>query len=323
MVGTLISPTFDPNQPNNSLMGLVQGCIETAALFYPLNLLALIAELAVAIKVQRTAPWASRSETERTAARPQPQIPPVAERPNEKIYRLSQAGWQQYQRRILTRLALASLFPVGIIVFIGVRSQGNNWPFVAIMLVLMLAMLGTIAWQSIRNQKAIWNSVVVRLGDGVISREQLRINEVRIQRSEVRRLSETKMGIFVYTANKHRSLVIPAEMEKSDYVEIASVLRQWQPFEPVPASQQVRNTILLMAILISFAIVFISQSPWIVTPMAAILTGVYIYAWRELRRAAGVDPAYRRSQFMVFVLLAFIVTIKLAAVWGALHLFAR
>jgi len=166
------------------------------------------------------------------------------------------------------------------------------------------------------QQVALWKSIVVVLGDNFVSREQSRIPPIRIQRSEITRIQETGTGLCVFTADKYRSLAIPASLDGYDHIK--DVLSQWTPFDPISSDKArdslIKNRILIVGILVSVAILFFSTAWWLVIPVSVALTGLMIYSYLTLRRLQGVDPSYRRRMAIGVILMIFFAAVRVIGV---------
>lgn len=233
-----------------------------------------------------------------------------------KTYSLSHANYLKYRRRFMPLFGIIAVLLVGVLI-IAVSSRSQfNWFCILPMTLFFLGVVGFSAYRAFKQQREVWESIRIVIGDDYIARQQLRIPEIRIAREEITALREINQGICVYTADKFRSLVIPTELERSDYEEIKNALAAWMSIQPKARNTNARNGALSIVLFIGFAIIFLSWSAWLVLIVGLGMMGYYVYIFSLLQRDKGVDPQFRRNTAITLGFLAFIFVMKLCVLLG-------
>lgn len=232
-----------------------------------------------------------------------------------KTYSLSKNNFLQFRRRLIIRTGIFDIVAMAIILVVAVYKAENTWPYVQpsiawlyvlLSIPIFLAVFGFTLYRSIKQSHAIWDSVRVEIGEDYVARRQLRVPEVRINRTEVTALREINNGLCVLTSDKFRALCIPIELDGPDYEEIKTTLSAWAPIQPKSATARIWFTAQLILLGIGTLIVFFSTSAWLVLIVGVILSGYYIYFFLQLLRHKAVDSK------SIFVYIFFICLLLLA-----------
>jgi hypothetical protein len=232
-----------------------------------------------------------------------------------KTYSLSKLGTLKLQR---TLVLTSSTFSVVLFIALlaGSLLGGGNGLAILLSLLLMGGFLVFVVNRSIKQQREIWESIRIILGDDYIPRQQIRIPEIHINRSEINSIQEMDAGIGVKTADKFHSLVIPASLDKVDLAEIRSTLGEWAPIQPKAENAGVKTIVLTIVLLAGFGIIFFSLSPWLILVVGLGMIGYYGYYSWLLQRAKGVDPVFRRNFVRTLGFILFILLMKLCFLLG-------
>lgn len=244
--------------------------------------------------------------------------------PTMKVYSLSPQGISKLRRRLVQRLS--ALLGVPFLVVLGLNwwQAGDNWLTTVIVSVIVFAAVLAIAVsRSLRQVNEVWDSIKVEVGDDYVARSQVRIPQVRIPRDEITAIEEIEGGLCIRTADKWRTLAIPADLDDRDYQEIRSKLSAWRPIRPKSAKARVQNVLLLVVLLVGFGILLISTSLWLVLGVGLVMVGYYGYWYWTMRRVEGIDPQQRRSLLVVFLIPIFIMALKVCVLSGGYDTFLR
>ena len=148
-----------------------------------------------------------------------------------QTYTTSEASFAKIRRDIIIRMTLFSGTIFGLIIGWEVWQNRSNGEENLLALLLFVIIIITTSCFSIARivsqQKKIWNSIRINLASDYISRQQIRVPEVKIYRSETTAIEEYKTGILIKTADKGRAIAIPIQLEQADYLEIEETLTNW------------------------------------------------------------------------------------------------
>lgn len=228
-----------------------------------------------------------------------------------KKYRLSQSKFPAAMRRNLAWFAVVG-FPCFILLLLGTQEIDTLPRVIAI--ITILSVLGFGAYRGYKTQSAVWESIVIEVGEDFIARSQIRIPEVRITKDEVISIVEIRQGLCIKTNHKNRSLCIPMELSDEDYAEIMAHLSSWTHLEENQSANHI-STISSVLFILGFGYIFLAANPVPVTLIALVLLVYLIYHLVTLRKQEGVDPKYRRVWtrgyiFMIIFILGKILLIS-------------
>jgi len=183
-----------------------------------------------------------------------------------RTYKTSPQSFAKIRRDIIQGLSIISGLVFGSIIGWDIWQNRNNneSDFSYLILVLIIIVATTIfsIRKAVLQQQQIWNSIEIKLDDDYISRQQIRIPEVKIYRSEITEIEEHKHGLIVKTVDKGRLLAIPIQLDRADYLEIKDTLKNWQGSEILAAKTNRRDIALAIAYLVAFLLLFLSFNIW-------------------------------------------------------------
>lgn len=148
-----------------------------------------------------------------------------------QTYTTSEASFAKIRRDIIIRMTLFSGTIFGLIIGWEVwQNRSNDEGSLLALLLFVIVMVATSFFSIARivsQQKKIWNLIRINLASDYISRQQIRVPEVKIYRLEITAIEEYKTGILIKTADKGRATAIPIQLEQADYLEIKETLTNW------------------------------------------------------------------------------------------------
>ena len=240
------------------------------------------------------------------------------------IYTVSKQSFAKIRRELIMRLVIISGLIFGGIVgweFWQHRRNGEGelLTLVLIVVVLIGASIYGIS-KAIAQQQAIWNSIAIRLGNDYISRQQIRVPEVKIYRSEISKIEENRAGIWVKTSDRGRTIVIPAQLDRADYLEIKETLIGWQGAAITQAKSNRIELIFAVAYLVAFVALFFAFNIWLHLIIASIILAYNIYTYRLIKKNVALDPQFRKTYNKALMTTTFIV---LANTFAKVHLLSE
>ena len=226
-------------------------------------------------------------------------------------YSLSPSRIAEFRRQTIARTTFIFVLALFIVIAINLRQPSDNWITTLIAYGFVTVLFVWNAYRNLRQNEAIWESIRVELGDDYIARSQLRIPQLRINRSEVTSVERMADGLCVRTADKMRTLAIPSGLADDGDQVIESRLAQWAPIRPVPTGNRVRFFALAGALMLGMGVAFLS--PWLWLGLLAMIpvVGFTWYLVWVFYRTRGVDPKYRRSFLLTAVFLTFFAALRI------------
>ncbi len=245
-----------------------------------------------------------------------------------KTYRMDPTRWNAAWRRMV--LLFVVIFSVVLVIALGMvwanQFADVDWQdpdlmdsllpsliSFGIFVVLFPLFVAFSIRRLLRQQRALWESIQVELGGNFVSRSQVRIPRLIIQRAEITEIQETNNGLCVRTANRSRSLAIPKSLE--GYDEIKNTLAQWAPLRHIQQRERWTSIATLISLVLGFGVLFFVWNFWIVLVVGVALIAFYVYFYWQLLHTEGVDPKFRRNMlfgvgFIVFIFIMRIVALR-------------
>jgi len=178
-----------------------------------------------------------------------------------KTYTLPNNGFPKFRRRLIIRTGIIYLIFLAILLGVAIYNSRDSWPFVLLIIIPIFIVVGGFSnYRLIKQQHALWDSVRIEVGDDYVTRQQIRVPETRINRGEVASLREINNGLCIVSADKVHSLLIPKELDSSDYEEIKTAVSTWAAIQPKSPREQIKTLAWIMVFIIGFGIVFLSTS---------------------------------------------------------------
>lgn len=226
-------------------------------------------------------------------------------------YTTNPQSFAKIRRKLIVRLLLISLIPL-VLIFgwevwqIIQTGEGNLSTFWFIVPIF----LGTIIFnlrRTIAQQREIWNSIEIEIDHNRILYRQLRIPEVVLERSKIINIIESKQGLCIQTADRTRSLLIPINLDRADYLEIKTILSNWTEIKPASTANNIRNIILVIIYVLGFIIFLFSPYIWLSLVLGIAIIVYNQYFNRLIQRHEAIDPQSKKFLSRSFILTIFIV----------------
>ena len=158
-----------------------------------------------------------------------------------------------------TRLLFGGMLLTVLLLYVLIQgSATRDWTSILLTVAVSLLLLA-FAWRNVvRQQTALWESVRIELGEDYVARQQLRVAQLRIARSEVHAIEETGDGLRLRGADKRPLLAIPTALADADYQEIRAALSTWAPIESKSSQARTQSRLLNALSVVSILVLFFS-----------------------------------------------------------------
>lgn len=231
-----------------------------------------------------------------------------------KVYTYPPQQIAKMRRRLITvgiaYLGLTYLSALGVVFLVmGVDSLAPVFVALASLATVIIS-VGT-GLPGLRRMEAYWRSLRIEVGEDYVARLQSTTASVRIQRADIAGIQETQRGLFVLTNNRWQTVVIPAGLDVADYQAIRSTLATWMPIQPGTPVNWARIAVIVVAMVISFGVLVISTSVWLVLVVGLGLMITFgAVLWRRLREKGTPWPIIRTGiSAFLFVMVVTVVKI--------------
>jgi hypothetical protein len=213
-----------------------------------------------------------------------------------KTYTISPRGISKQRERFLLQSSI--IYGVIFLIIFGrdlVANPDNTITSIIIPMVLLSVVLTYSLWRGWRQNKEILESIRIKINDEYIARSQVRIPQILINRQEVTSIEEIGAGLCIRSADKTTSLLIPNNLDESDYQEIKNILSYWSTIHPQSPKTKILSITLVVVLITAFSIIFFSSSLWLGLIAGLFLLVYYGYYYWSLRQTKAVDPRYMRA----------------------------
>ena len=220
-----------------------------------------------------------------------------------KTYHLSALFFAGLKRRVflfgVPLLVLAA--GAGVVIYFA---NPNNQPFNAapFVLILIAAMLVFSVWNAWRQQCKLWKSYQLNVGASAITREQMGLSPITIQRDEIVKIIELpEQGLSICTTDHAQRIDVPITLE--GYAELRACLNEWRPLETPPPHQRLLPGWLVPAggvlAIAAFLVIFLSPSKYLVIVVGSLMLILLIPGTFMVWRSKLVDRGTKRRLWMV------------------------
>ena len=230
-----------------------------------------------------------------------------------RTYKTSKASFAKIRRDLIIRLGLIFTLIFGGIIGWEIwqnRSNGEGDLYSLILIAAVLIFTGIFGiGKAIAQQQEIWNSIEINLDSDYISRQQVRVPEVKIYRSEIATVESDKAGIWVKADDKARTIVIPAQLDRADYLEIKETLTNWQG-EEIAAVKRNKEMAIAIAYIVAFLILFLSFNIWLNFILGIGIIIYNIYTNKLIQNNVSIDPQFKKTYKRNLAITTFLVLIN-------------
>jgi len=237
-----------------------------------------------------------------------------------KKYSLSSEGLKRVKEQGLQRTSLVFILSLIIVAFV-MNAPVNREGTTSLLFVIPVSLFVIIAaafslYKGQNAQKAIWESIRIEVEDNSITRQQIFMAGIRISREEVKSIKETGQGLCIFTSDRNKSILIPVELDKTDYEEIKQTLSSWMNIEPKSPTQKRADLLLTILVVLGYGILFFSWSGWLVLFVSVVMVGFYAYMYWNLQQHKSVDPKTKRNYAFILGFVVLISSMKLCLLFG-------
>jgi|GEM_PF-427440 antitoxin component YwqK of YwqJK toxin-antitoxin module len=220
-------------------------------------------------------------------------------------FKIREGGFSEIRKRSLTRsvplVVIAVLAGVGISYFnnSGKPTDFNVYPIV---IPICLAAAGFGLFRSMKRQKKIFDSYILTIGDGVITREQDNTSLITIPFNEIAEIYKNINGSFTIKGRSATELiVVPAQI--NDHEKLEKLLGEIKPFTVRADNPLMRRFGLGIVILplALMAVVALSDNKIIVGVSGISLLAIMIYGLYTIQRNKNLSYQIKRSSWWVIV----------------------
>jgi hypothetical protein len=238
--------------------------------------------------------------------------------PDVKIYRPAPGSLGVIRNRIIKRQGLMYLLALALFVGYGIFFSNAQLNSMVFTIPILITAGGAGLLISYRQQKKIWDTVEILLGNDFVGRRQLGILEVRIPGTEITKIQDSEIGLLIYTASRERSLIVPAELAPKDFQEIRRALSRWTPVDPNMTGPGWMNVGLGVVLLAAYGVLGfpVTESAPVVLIAFIAAIGINGYFLQRIHHTQGVDPRQKLIFAVSMVLVLLLGLIKLSVVFG-------
>lgn len=235
-----------------------------------------------------------------------------------KTYKLRPEGFQPIKGKLQNTGITLFLVIIPIVFFLSTREKGVDLATLFVFIFLVLPIFAFALYKginrSIATQQEQWVSYELSLETDVITKKQLRTSDIQIQKSEISSLQQGQDGsLVVKTEDRHKFIVIPNSLDGLE--EVQAHLATWRKVETIPKRPLWQRPYiwLLVAVLIGFVVLFVSQSIQVVLPVGGLLILFSIWCLVEIQRSPQIDAKTKRSSWFSFTFGIAIIGVKIFA----------
>jgi peptidoglycan/LPS O-acetylase OafA/YrhL len=219
-----------------------------------------------------------------------------------KTYHLSALFFAGLKRRLflfgVPLLILAA--GAGVMIYFA---NPNNQPFNAapFVLIFIAAILVFSIWNAWRQQSKLWRSYQLNVGASAITREQMGLSPITIQRDEIVKIIELpEQGLSICTTDHSQRIDVPITLE--GYAELRACLNEWRPLETPPHKMRLPGWLVPaggVGSIAAFLVIFLSPSKYLVIVVGLLMLILLIPGTFMVWRSKLVDRGTKRRLWMV------------------------
>jgi hypothetical protein len=211
---------------------------------------------------------------------------------------------------------------VGIGIFVGMVTAVAGPILLAdpypLLLMLIFAVIIEFATQrsmrrDIRLHVQGMSSICIEVGADYITRSQPLTPSITFNQSEILATEEMRDGLLVI-ASGNRTLLVPKELDSTDYQEIKAVLASWSTMRQTTRQRLIANLTLYAGLMLIGSV----WPMWLLFLVGFGPLSYFSYQLWQLRRLKGVDPKWRGQLIRALGLLTIAIAGK---VWLLLKVY--
>lgn len=217
-----------------------------------------------------------------------------------ETYRLLPEGFRQIQQTIITKgIAIGLVLMLTGITYTRLVETEDDLSLPLIVLPGIATFLGV--YLALIIEREGWLSYRLLVGNAIIIRQQARLPDVEIHRSQITSLQEKPGdGLYINTSDNERYIFVSTSLDR--YEEVKRFLTRWRALEPFPQPHTFTqltmlfgNTLAASVIPISLSLIIFSGSRQIVLPAAFLVSAFVIWHVIELQRNPNIPTDVKHS----------------------------
>lgn len=168
--------------------------------------------------------------------------------------------------------------------------------------------------RTLRRLQKYYETFVLEIGPDYLLRRQAEVPDLHLSFQEIKQIDQLP-GRYLRVIGKQRRSVIGIPESIESFSEIQALIVGLAPVRTLQRDRSLLSTLLYVLGFGGFLILIWSESPWIVFPLAVLVSGLVIWLFTFLQRSPNVA---RRSKRVSWIYLLFMVAIalKVLAVFG-------
>lgn len=168
----------------------------------------------------------------------------------------------------------------------------------------------------LKRQRKMYDSYILRIDNSGVARVQSNTPLIQLKKDEIRAIQRMPKGAFVIKGtSEHDSILIPAQMEDRDRMEIA--LESLAPISaPEPTSIWARlNMVFVLLVLVSMVIACTATDKIVVAIAGLFLTVTLIWSLIVMQKNKNIDRNTKIAGFWVLLVLISITSVVILKIW--------
>lgn len=237
-------------------------------------------------------------------------------------YRLLPAALPEAERRIRQRYLVPQLaIIVGVIVVsavLGARN-GNMYQIVATAIFIGLLITAIVFLSSYRSRKALrelWSTYVLNIGPDYLLRKQSNSPDIRLLFRDVKKV-EHLPGRYLRVVGKERFQVIGIPESIENFADILAIVSSIAPPATLNRDRSVKSSLWMLSGCAAYLIMLWSHSPWIVVPLAAVVSALLIWLFLFTQKSPNVLSRNRKISWL-YLFFALLCLARILQVFGKL-----
>ena len=223
-------------------------------------------------------------------------------------FRISEAQFKKYQRRLLTYyIPFLVLVIAGVTVYnsYSTSTKGGDFAVWPILLPIFVLYFGFMVYRTIRRQRRLLMSYRIIIDDREITREQDKTPTISISFMEIKEIIKTRKGAFLVKGlNRTDVIGIPKWLNETGELE-----QHLQNLGPIttdkkdPLMLRYRSALMLVGLGL-YICVFSVHNKVIVAVSAILLAGLLGRSFYEIQTSKNVTTYTKRSSWFYLLIIA-------------------
>lgn len=219
-------------------------------------------------------------------------------------------------KRVMKRLIWPQILVLAVVLIVSIMlavvTAGRSTATL-ICLIVDLPILAYVVFispkRTLRRLQKYYETFVLEIGPYYLLRRQAEVPDLRLSFQEIKQIDQLP-GKYLRVIGKQRPSVIGIPESIESFSEIQPFIVGLAPVRTLRRDRSLRITLLYIFGFGGFLAVLWSESPWVVFPLAVLVSGLLIWLFTFLQRSPNVA---RRSKRVSWIYLLFVIAIALKA----------